>query len=124
VAVQFVHLQSNASASNDDMLAEKNTSLKECVIAALRQVYDPELPVNIYDLGLIYTIDTNENNDVAITMTLTAPHCPVAESLPAQVECAVKNIEQTNKVTVELVWDPPWTQERLSDEAKLTLNLY
>ena len=124
MAAQFVHLQSNTSTNNDDLLAEKNASLRECVIAALRQVYDPELPVNIYDLGLIYSIDTNEYNDVAITMTLTAPNCPVAESLPLQVECAVKLLDQTNRVTVDLVWDPPWTQERLSDEAKLVLNLY
>ena len=105
-------------------VGKKNASLKESVIAALRQVYDPELPVNIYDLGLIYTIDANENNDVAITMTLTAPNCPVAESLPAQMECTVKQLDQTNRMTVDLVWDPPWTQERLSDEAKLVLNLY
>ena len=124
MAVQFVHLQSNASNSNDENLSEQNASLEERVIAALREVYDPELPVNIYDLGLIYAIDINDSNDVVISMTLTAPNCPVAESLPAQVECAVKLLEQTNKVTVKLVWEPPWTQERLSDEAKLALNLY
>jgi len=124
VAVQIVQLRPKAIESDDENLVTQNASLEECVIAALRNVYDPELPVNIHDLGLIYAIDINDSNDVAIAMTLTAPHCPVAESLPAQVQCAVNNIEQTNKVTVELVWDPPWTQERLSDEAKLVLNLY
>jgi len=124
VGIQIIQLRPNTIENDDEKLVAQNASLEERVIAALRQVYDPELPVNIHDLGLIYAIDISESNDVAITMTLTAPHCPVAESLPAQVECAVKNIEQTNKVTVELVWDPPWTQERLSDEAKLALNLY
>ena len=124
MSVQYVHFRSNPIEKMDAELTAHNASLEERVVAMLRQVYDPELPINIYDLGLIYSIDISANNDVSITMTLTAPNCPVAESLPGQVQQAVTQIEQTNKVTVKLVWDPPWTQARLSEEAKLALNLF
>ena len=102
--------------------------LREQVIEQLRTVFDPELPLNIYDLGLIYTIDINEMsedlNEVNIAMTLTSPNCPVAGSLPMQAQRAVQELPTTGKVTVNLVWDPPWNQERLSDEAKLILDMF
>lgn len=97
--------------------------LKDKVIAALRNVYDPEIPLNLYDLGLIYDIDIDAHKVVSINMTLTTPHCPVAESMPGRVECAVNEIDEVTDVDVRLVWDPPWDKDRMSDEAKLTLGL-
>ena len=101
-----------------------DASLKEKVIAALRTVYDPEIPLNLYDLGLIYDIDIDSRNKVSINMTLTTPHCPVAESMPGRVECTVREIDEVSDVSVQLVWDPPWDKDRMSDEAKLTLGLF
>lgn len=98
--------------------------LRDRIIAAIRTVYDPEIPVNIYDLGLIYGIDIEEDGTVGIDMTLTAPGCPVAGILPGQVEDAVRAIDGVQAVHVELVWDPPWDQDRISDEAKLSLGLF
>ncbi|WP_295388597.1 SUF system Fe-S cluster assembly protein [uncultured Thiodictyon sp.] len=97
--------------------------LREPIIESLRRVYDPEIPVNIYDLGLIYSIEISANGDVAIDMTLTAPACPVAGMMPQMVKDAVSGIEGVGEVAVELVWDPPWGQERMSDEAKLELGM-
>ncbi|MCI0506428.1 MAG: SUF system Fe-S cluster assembly protein [Gammaproteobacteria bacterium] len=110
--------------ANEPTTFAEGATLEEKIIAALRTVYDPEIPVNIYDLGLIYAIKTDDLGSVTLNMTLTSPHCPVAESLPAQVECAVKAIEDVTNVTVNLVWDPPWDKERMSDEAKLILDMY
>ncbi len=93
------------------------------IIKALRTVYDPEIPVNIYDLGLIYKIAIDDNAFVKIDMTLTAPGCPVAQTFPGTVEDAVRSVAGVNEATVELVWDPPWTQDRMSEAAKLTLGL-
>lgn len=98
-------------------------SLEEKIIAAIKTVYDPEIPVNIYDLGLIYNIDISEDNNVRIDMTLTAPACPVADILPGQVATVVRQIDEVNEVKVDLVFDPPWTTERMSEEAKLLLNM-
>jgi FeS assembly SUF system protein len=98
-------------------------ALKEKVIAALRGVYDPEIPVNIYDLGLIYQLTISEQGYVDVEMTLTAPGCPVAQSFPATVEDAVSRVEGVSEAKVELVWDPPWTQDRMTDEVKLQLGL-
>ena len=100
----------------------ENAPLQEKIIAVLRNIYDPELPVNIYDLGLIYSIDI-KGRDVDVRMTLTSPNCPVAGSLPAQVECAIRALDQVDNACVELTWDPPWDSARLSDEVKLTLGL-
>ncbi len=97
--------------------------LKDRVIAALRQIYDPEIPVNLYDLGLIYDIDVSKEGDVEVTMTLTTPHCPVAESMPYEVETRILAIEGVRDVRVHLVWDPPWDISRMSDEARLELGL-
>ncbi|MBD3670493.1 MAG: SUF system Fe-S cluster assembly protein [Gammaproteobacteria bacterium] len=98
-------------------------ALKTKVVDALRTVYDPEIPLNLYDLGLIYDIDIQGHNDVTITMTLTTPHCPVAETMPGKVQQAVAGVDEVNDVDVKLVWQPPWDQTRMSDEAKLTLGL-
>ena len=90
---------------------------------ALKSVHDPEIPVNIFDLGLIYEVDRQESGDVFITMSLTAPGCPVAGEMPGQVAEAVAAVAGVGKVTVELVWDPAWTPERMSEDAKLALDL-
>jgi FeS assembly SUF system protein len=101
-----------------------DATLEQQVIAAIRRVYDPEIPLNVYDLGLIYDLQINDQKEVAIKMTLTAPGCPVAGILPGQVADAVRAVEGISDAQVELVWDPPWNQDRMSDEAKLTLGLF
>ena len=99
--------------------------LEEQVIQALREIRDPELPVNIYDLGLIYDLDLDASTGaVVIRMTLTAPACPVARSFPATVECALREVPGIQEARVELVWDPPWSRERMSEWARLTLGMY
>ncbi len=98
-------------------------ALQEEIIKALKQVYDPEIPVNIWDLGLIYTIDFSDKNDVTITMTLTSPNCPVAESLPNEVKNAIEQIPEIRNVQVKITFYPPWDMDKLSDEAKLELDL-
>jgi FeS assembly SUF system protein len=98
--------------------------LKDKIIAGLRTVFDPEIPVNIYDLGLIYDIAVNEEQEVHIQMTLTSPGCPVAQTFPGTVEQAVNHVEGVNDCTVELVWDPPWTQERMTEAARLELGIF
>jgi len=102
----------------------QDATLKEKIIAALRNIYDPEIPVNIYELGLIYDINVADPANVKVEMTLTSPHCPVAESLPAQVECSIKALDEVENVCVNLVWNPPWSQDRMSEEARLILNMY
>lgn len=94
------------------------------IVAALRSVFDPEIPVNIYDLGLIYDIVESGSGQVDIRMTLTAPGCPVAGSLPAEVQRVVEGLDGVDVCRVELVWDPPWTQERMSEEARLGLGMF
>mgnify|MGYP005744843693 FL=1 len=94
------------------------------LIEALKTVYDPEIPVDIYELGLIYSISEEKNNNIKVTMTLTAPGCPVAEEMPKWVENAIKKVEGVNKVNVEMVFDPPWDMSLMSDEARLTLNMF
>jgi FeS assembly SUF system protein len=96
---------------------------EERVISAIRTVYDPEIPVNLYDLGLIYNIDVSEGGTVDIRMTLTAPACPVAGILPQQVQNAVEQVPEICKARVELVWDPPWSQACMTEEAKLELGM-
>jgi FeS assembly SUF system protein len=94
------------------------------VIEELRNIYDPEIPVNIYDLGLIYGIEVDaDNGRVAVEMTLTAPGCPVAQTFPGQVECAIGCVPGVREAKVELVWDPPWSQDRMSEAARLELGL-
>jgi FeS assembly SUF system protein len=95
--------------------------LKDRIIQRLKTIHDPEIPLNIYELGLIYEIDINEDKDVLIVMTLTAPNCPVAESLPLEVEEAIKQTEGVNNVQVQITFEPAWSMDKLSDEAKLEL---
>jgi FeS assembly SUF system protein len=98
-------------------------TLRDSIIAALKTVYDPEMPVNIYELGLIYGLDVTPDGQVAIRMTLTAPNCPVAGTLPGDVERAVRAVAGVTGVNLELVFDPPWTKDRMSEAAKLALGL-
>ncbi len=97
--------------------------LKDKVIAEIKKIYDPEIPVNIYELGLIYDINVDKDNNVKIDMTLTSPNCPVAESLPNEVKSSVKEIKETKDVDLRLVWEPPWDKSMMSESAKLELNL-
>ncbi len=99
-------------------------ALKERVIAGLKTVFDPEIPVNVYDLGLIYNIAINEDNHVDIQMTLTSPGCPVAQTFPGTIEQAVNQVDGVKDCTVELVWEPMWTQERMSEAARLELGIF
>ena len=99
------------------------SDLKERVIKEIKKVYDPEIPVNIYELGLIQKIEINEKNVVNVDMTLTSPNCPVAESLPNQVKEYILKTEGVSDVKLNLVWDPPWDKSKMSDAAKLELNL-
>lgn len=97
---------------------------KDAVIAAMRTVHDPEIPVNIYDLGLIYDLEIKSDGSVRVEMTLTTPNCPVAGDLPIWVANAVAGIDGTGEVEIHLLWDPPWTPERMTDEAKLALDMF
>ena len=97
--------------------------LKEKIIEEIKKIYDPEIPVNIYDLGLIYDIKVEDKNTAKIKMTLTSPNCPVAESLPKEVKDGIMQVEGIDKVDLDLVWDPPWNQTMMSEAAKLELNL-
>jgi FeS assembly SUF system protein len=99
-------------------------SLSERVTEILQDIYDPEIPVNIYDLGLIYSLKAEENGEVHIQMTLTSPACPVAETFPQTVQDRVLAVEGVTQVSVELVWDPTWTKDRMSEVAKLQLNMF
>tara|TARA_B100000029_G_scaffold432459_1_gene444672 strand:- start:48 stop:344 length:297 start_codon:yes stop_codon:yes gene_type:complete len=96
--------------------------LKEKVILEIKKIYDPEIPVNIYELGLIYDISIKDKN-VSVKMTLTTPNCPVAESLPKEVKDSIMEIKEVNKVDLDLVWEPPWDKSMMSEAAKLELNL-
>ena len=98
--------------------------LRERVIAALREVYDPEIPLNIYDLGLIYRLEIDSDHKALIDMTLTSPNCPVAGSLPGEIENAARSAEGVGDVVVELVWDPPWDMDRMGEAAKLELGMF
>ena len=97
--------------------------VKDKVITEIKKIYDPEIPVNIYELGLIYDVSVDENNKVYVKMTLTSPNCPVAESLPNEVKNSIKEIKDVKDVNLDLVWDPPWDKSMMSDAAKLELNL-
>jgi len=98
-------------------------ALYEGVVEALKEIYDPEIPVNIYELGLIYGVEVTDEGHAAVTMTLTTPHCPVAESMPAEVELRVGSVPGIATAEVNLVWDPPWDPQKMSDEAKLELGM-
>jgi len=99
------------------------SDIKSKVIEAVKKIYDPEISVNIYELGLIYKIDVDEKNKVNVDMTLTSPNCPVAESLPNEVKENIKKVEGVSDVNLNLVWEPPWDKDKMSEAAKLELNL-
>ena len=112
------------AASSSPMTPEELEALGNELIAALKSVYDPEIPVDIYELGLIYKVDVADNKDVTIDMTLTAPGCPVAGEMPVMVKDAVKTVKGIGEVKVNMTFDPPWTPDRMSEEAKLELNMF
>ena len=99
------------------------SDIKNKVIEEIKKIYDPEIPVNIYELGLIYKIDVDEKNKVNIDMTLTSPNCPAAESLPNQVKETIMKVDGVSDVELKLVWEPPWNKDKMSEAAKLELNL-
>jgi FeS assembly SUF system protein len=94
------------------------------LVTALKTVYDPEIPVDIYELGLIYKVDVSDTKDIAVDMTLTAPNCPVAGEMPMMVKAALEKVDGAGEVTVNMVFDPPWTPDKMSEEAKLELNMF
>lgn len=112
-----------AEKPQDVPSGEPGGELYERVVAALSEIYDPEIPVNIYDLGLIYGVEITDEASVAVTMTLTTPHCPVAESMPGEVELRVCAVPGVRDCEVNLVWDPPWDMSKMTDEAKLELGM-
>lgn len=107
----------------DAQAGEPGGALYEAIVAALRDIYDPEIPVNIYDLGLIYGVDVTPDGDAVVSMTLTTPHCPVAESMPGEVELRVATVPGVRDAEVNLVWDPPWDPSKMSDDARLELGM-
>ncbi len=115
----------NESTTNQDSSPEKlqADATRSAVIEAIRTCYDPEIPVNIYDLGLIYNIDVDADANVHVQMTLTSPACPVAGSLPPEVEARVKAVDGVSDAKVEVVWEPEWTPEKMSEAARLQLNM-
>ncbi len=108
---------------SEEHIAEDSAALGEKIVRVLKTIYDPEIPVDIYELGLIYDVLVNEDSEVKILMTLTSPNCPVAETLPVEVEEKVKSINEIKDAEVEITFDPPWTQDLMSEEAKLELGL-
>ena len=115
---------SAALKAPSQMTAEELQGLTDSIVAALKTVYDPEIPADIYELGLIYNVDIDDSRFVTIEMTLTAPGCPVAGEMPAMVKTALETVEGIGQVTVNMTFDPPWTPERMSEEAKLELNMF
>ena len=115
---------SSGSTSNASLSSEEIGRLTDEIIAALKSVYDPEIPADVYELGLIYKVDIGDDRAVSIDMTLTTPNCPSAQELPSMVENAVASVPGVGPVTVNVVWDPPWEPSRMSDEARVVLNMW
>jgi FeS assembly SUF system protein len=113
-----------APASGSALAADDVARMTDEIIAALKTVYDPEIPADIYELGLIYKVDIADDRKVTVDMTLTTPNCPSAAELPATVENAVASVPGVGEVAVNVVWDPPWDQSRMSDEARVALNMW
>jgi FeS assembly SUF system protein len=115
----------NATVTRSAALPEDELNkLTDDIVAALKTVYDPEIPADIYELGLIYKIDIGDDRGVKVDMSLTSPNCPAAQDLPIQVENAVASVAGVKEAKVEVVWDPPWDPSRMSDEARLVLNMW
>lgn len=112
-----------AAKPASDNVGGEGSDLQADVIAALREIFDPEIPVNIYDLGLIYGVEVDDNRDATVTMTLTTPHCPVAETMPGEVELRVMSVPGIRDAEVVLVWEPAWGPHKMSDEARLELGM-
>ena len=117
------HAPFTAKAGKKNNICTRQIELSE-VKKCIETIYDPEIPVNIYDLGLIYDIDLLENNDIKIKMSLTAPGCPVAGEMPGQVADTIAKIDDVGLIEVELVWEPAWTKDRMSEDAKMALDIY
>jgi len=112
------------TGESSSLPAEELEAFGKELIAAIKTVYDPEIPVDIFELGLIYKVDVADNKDIAVDMTLTAPGCPVAGEMPIMVKDALTTVPGVGEITVNMVFEPPWTPERMSEEAKLELNMY
>lgn len=117
-------VRAEINAMGSALSAEELEDFTRKLVSALKTVYDPEIPVDIYELGLIYKVDVADNKDVTVDMTLTAPGCPVACEMPGMVKDALEGVDGIGEVTVNMTFDPPWTPERMSEEAKLELNMY
>ena len=114
---------SDATSKNmgEPITADEKQNLQNLAAEKIREIFDPEIPVNIYELGLIYDIDVNDYADIRVSMTLTSPHCPVAETMPGEVECRAREVEGVGDVQVELVWEPPWDMSMMSEAARLEM---
>jgi len=117
------YLEGFLAGEKEEAQGGAGSDLQADVVAALKSIYDPEIPVDIYELGLIYDVAISEDGDALVTMTLTTPHCPVAESLPQEVELRVLSVPGIRDAEVKLVWDPPWDPTKMSDEARLELGM-
>jgi FeS assembly SUF system protein len=113
-----------SSSGTSALPSEETARLGDEIVSALKTVYDPEIPADIYELGLIYRIDIADDRSVTVDMTLTTPNCPSAQELPSMVENAVASVAGVGPVTVNVVWEPPWDQSRMSDEARVVLNMW
>jgi FeS assembly SUF system protein len=122
--VSGANLERPVTQASSALSPEDIAAFTEKLVTALKTVYDPEIPVDIYELGLIYKVDVADNKDVEVDMTLTAPNCPVAGEMPGMVEGALKTVEGIGAVKVNLTFDPPWTPDCMSEEAKLELNMF
>ncbi len=113
----------NPNSPNQQLQDDANQSLYQRIVQRIKTIYDPEIPINIYELGLIYDIQVDDQNNVTIVMTLTAPNCPVAETLPNEVRDKIESIDEVQSVDLQLTWEPAWTPDRMSEEARLDLNM-